>query len=218
MTVEEYLAAEVGVEIKSEFSHGILYPMGDISTGMSWAGKGKNVLYNVEMMAGGTDSHDSISLNLTGELRTRLRGSGCRAHGPNMKVQTTPKGQQRYPDASVICGEPKFREEEQKKLTLMNPRVVFEVMSDSTSQFDRREKFREYIAMPSVEEIVLIEQDLAHVQTFLRQDDGTWSMKAWSGIDAVAKLRSLDIDLPLAELYENVEFPEDELAEDDATR
>ena len=89
----------------------------------------------------------------------------------------------------------------------MNPRLIVEVLSPSTEAYDRGDKFDGYREIESLEEYVLVSQVSPHVQTFLRQKDGMWLFGASAGIDAIAKLVSLGVELPLREVYAQVEFP-----------
>ena len=89
----------------------------------------------------------------------------------------------------------------------MNPKVIVEVLSPSTEGYDRGEKFDSYREIESLQEYVLVSQSSPHIQTFLRQKDGTWLFGAFAGIEAVATLRSLDIQIPLRDAYAGVEFP-----------
>ena len=188
MTVAEYLAFEaVGRPERHEFRHGELIAM-----------------------AGAAENHVLVNVNLIRRLSDRLDGSDCRVYTSDMKVQVDPVGRFVYPDATVAC-EPEFREDEKKRLTLVNPRVVFEILSDSTTSTDFKVKVPEYAEMPSVEAIFLIHPDTAHVQGFIRRpDDRTWQWTYASGRDAIIPIECLGVELPLAELYRNVPLADPE--------
>jgi Uma2 family endonuclease len=112
-----------------------------------------------------------------------------------------------YPDVSIVCGEARIETDRFGVPTLLNPKLIVEVLSPSTESYDRNRKFDLYRQLESLREYVLAWQTEARVQTFFRRDDGGWSFDAFAGKDAVAKLLSLNIDLPLAEIYANVELP-----------
>ncbi len=97
--------------------------------------------------------------------------------------------------------------------TLINPRVIIEVLSPSTEAYDRGEKFSRYRKLESLEEYVLVSQESPSVETFFRQPDGTWLLTAFSGLDATARIRCLKIDLHLKEIYANVDLPQPPLPE-----
>ena len=114
-----------------------------------------------------------------------------------------------YPDLSVVCGPPQFDPADRRRTTVTNPRVVVEVLSDSTEAYDRGGKFTLYRECETLEENVLIAQDRPAFETYHRQPDGTWSFAAWSGLDAVARLRSLGVDLAMSALYAGLPFDSD---------
>jgi Uma2 family endonuclease len=93
------------------------------------------------------------------------------------------------------------------RTTAINPRVVFEVLSQSTEADDRGEKFRRYLTLESMEEYVLISQARPLVETFSRQNDGTWRFTSALGLESRVRLTSLDVDIALAEIYASIHFP-----------
>ena len=184
-TVEEYLRLEEDSLEKYEYRDG-----------------------EIVAMAGGTPDHSLILANVIGELRARLKGKPCRLYESNLRVKDPRKVLYHYPDATIICGPALFEAQDAKKSTVINPRVIVEVLSPSTEGYDRGMKFSRYREIESFEEYVLITQEEPSIETFLRQPDGTWSLAAYNGRDAIAKIRCLGIDLPLAEVYAGVEFIE----------
>jgi Uma2 family endonuclease len=164
-------------------------------------------------MAGGTYNHSLIVANFGGELRNKLKGKPCRALESNLRVGIVRAGRYTYPDIPVVCGPPQFDPRDAE--TIVNPRVLIEVLSPSTERSDRGEKFNRYRLLESLQEYILVSQDKPLVECFLRQSDGGWLLMHFAGMEAIAKLRSLEVELPLAEIYAGVEFPpaeEDESA------
>ncbi len=106
------------------------------------------------------------------------------------------------PDQAVVCGALAVIDESQETIT--NPKVIFEVLSPSTEDNDRAAKFDLYRLLPSFEEYVLIAQQRAAVEVRRKRPDGRWVLTFYEGLDSVVKLESLDIELPLGELYEGV--------------
>ena len=90
---------------------------------------------------------------------------------------------------------------------MTNPRLIVEVLSPSTEAYDRGDKFDRYRQLESLEEYVLVSVEARRVETFFRQADGVWLLTPVSGLNATAKRRSLEVELPLAEVYAGVEFP-----------
>ena len=157
----------------------------------------------VYAMTGGTADHDTISTNLVAELRERLRGSRCRAHGANLKVKAGRNG--RYPDALVDCG-PRVGE----ALVAQQPTVVFEVLSKSTAAFDQSLKLRDYEAIESIRAYVLVDQDKPRVLVYARDIHGgigsASSMVLAEGLNAMIELPVLELTIPLRAVYEGISF------------
>lgn len=124
-----------------------------------------------------------------------------------MRVRIPPTDRYVYPDATVVCGQPQFDPQDPNRTTIINPRVIFEVLSESTEAYDRGAKFTRYREIESLEEFVLVSQDRPLVEAYTRQSGGTWLLEASSGVDVVAALRALQISLPLSEIYADIQFP-----------
>lgn len=182
-TVEEYLRLEADATEKHDYRDG-----------------------EILAMSGGSYEHSLITANVIRELGNRLRNTSCRVFESNLRVAVARDVRYSYPDAFVICGEAQFDPKDRNRTTVTNPRVVIEVLSESTESADRGEKFQRYLKLESLQEYVLIAQDRARVESFFRQPDGTWLFAYTEGRDATAHLRSLDVRLPLAEVYEGVTF------------
>ncbi|MBE7212169.1 MAG: Uma2 family endonuclease [Gluconacetobacter diazotrophicus] len=162
----------------------------------------------VYAMTGGTLAHDTIANSLRAELRERLRGGSCRPHGPDLKVKAGANG--RYPDALIDCG-PWMPE----AVVAQEPVVVFAVLSRSTAWVDQSLKLRDYDAMPGVRSYVLVSQDEPRVLVHRRDGNGRLSSAAMllvEGLDAVVELPEPGISLPLAGIYEGIEFAGDRAA------
>ena len=161
----------------------------------------------VVAMAGGTIEQDTITTNLARHGGNALQGKPCRMQGANIKVKLGMTSDLVYTDGLIVCGEPEFLEHPRKRLVLLNPTVVFEVLSDSTRDFDRSEKFDGYRAIESMQEYVLIEQDAPRVDVFRRMGEGAaWKMTPFASIDATVILESVGIELTMRQIYEGVRF------------
>jgi Uma2 family endonuclease len=158
-------------------------------------------------MAGGTESHSLIATNVITQLSSQLKNKPCRVYDSNLRVSPAMKKKYYYPDVLVVCGERQFDPNDPRKLTISNPTLIVAVLSDNTENFDRDKKFLAYIRAESLKEYVLIAQHTSRLQTYFRQPDGSWSFAFFEGRDAVARLRSLEIDLPLSEVYDKVDLP-----------
>lgn len=158
-------------------------------------------------MAGGSESHGLIAANVLTSLNQRLADQPCRVYGSDVRVQVHRTTRYVYPDASVVCGPREFNPDAPKNSTITNPRLIVEVLSPSTESHDRSDKFADYIRCPVLEEYVMVVQDKPRIECYHRQGDGSWSFTWFEGIDATARLRSLQIEMPLREAYAKVEFP-----------
>ncbi len=113
-----------------------------------------------------------------------------------------------YPDLIIVCGPPEYASEDSD--TLVNPRVIVEVLSDSTELYERTTKFRHYQKLPSLMEYVMVSQHEPMCERFSRSTDGSWALVAFVGLDAKLELTSVPVQVPLADIYAGVTFPEPE--------
>lgn len=157
-------------------------------------------------MAGGKRAHSSIGVNVTGELRQLLTGSPCQVFNTDMALKTVLAPPLRFPDVSVVCGEPQIEDFRGIEL-LLNPLLICEVLSSGTASYDHGEKFIAYQALESFQEYLLVEQLRPHVTRYLRQPDGQWLRADIIGLESAVRLESLGVTLPLSEIYRWVKFP-----------
>lgn len=149
-------------------------------------------------MTGGTYGHDTIAMNLARELGNRLRGGPCRPHGRDFKIEVA--GHIRYLDA-FVSSVPYVRDAKLGR----EPVVIFEALSEDSVNRDLVEKNQEYRATPSVLRYVVPEQTHPAAIAFSRKDED-WVSEIVAGLDAMLTLPELGIELPLADLYEGIEF------------
>ena len=180
-TAEQYLDLERHSEIRHEFLHGTVYAM-----------------------SGASRAHSAICFNLTGCLHPQLRGTPCTGYTSDMKVRASDASLYAYPDLTVVCGEPILHDDHGD--VLLNPVVIFEVLSRSTEAYDRGEKFERYKTIETLTDYVLVSQDRPRLEHFSRQSDGTWKSEEVSGLESSLDIASIDCRLPLAEVYDRIEF------------
>ena len=180
-TPEEYLALERAAEYKSEYLDGDIFAMVGTST-----------------------QHNAIALNIARRLGNELEDRPCRVYIGDVRVRVAASGLYTYPDVLALCGPQEFADDQ--KDTLLNPNVIFEVLSPSTEGYDRGEKFAHYWRLPSLTDYVLVAQEEVRVEHFQRRGD-SWLLTAFTAWDETVRLPSLDTDLPLAAIYKNIEFP-----------
>jgi len=157
-------------------------------------------------MAGASREHNYIAGDLFGELRSQLRGRNCKLFMSDMRVRVRPTGLYTYPDVVVVCGRPRF--DDSQVDVLLNPTVIFEVLSPSTEAYDRGAKFAHYRYLDSLKEYILVAQDRMQVDHFARVGH-QWLLTAYSRPEEILQLPALECAIPLAEIYAQVELPEE---------
>ena len=183
-TLEEYLELDYRSEEKIEY----------------WDG-------NVFTLAGASEIHDPIQGNGYFALRSKLQGKSCRVFLSDMRVKVPAYPPYRYPDLSALCGKAKFEKLGNQEL-FINPQLIVEILSESTAEFDRGYKFTYYKSIESFTEYILIAQDRPHVSQFIKKADNPWLNHEFNAIEDKFHLASLDCEVELLELYQDVEFPE----------
>ena len=157
--------------------------------------------FPLKLMASASNAHDDIVVNLVGELRARLRGGPCRPFTADGSVETFP-GQIRRPDAGVDCGR---RDPNDRKAA--EPRLVAEVLSPSTRDFDAFAKLAEYQAVETMAHILLVEPNGAEVALWSRNEAGAWIASRVEGLDGAVQLPAIGAVLAMSEIYDGIAFP-----------
>jgi Uma2 family endonuclease len=161
-------------------------------------------------MAGGTKRHSLICTNISGELRHRLKGKPCVAYESNLRLKVKATGLRTYPDVSVYCGDHERDPDDTDGETLTNPTVLFEVLSPTTESYDRTVKRPHYRRVESLQMLVLVSQDKAYAEIYQREPSGEWSFHEAEGLNGSLVLTPLGIELPMAEIYDKVDFASDQ--------
>jgi Uma2 family endonuclease len=154
-------------------------------------------------MSGGTLLHSRLATRMATELSNATSGRNCTVFNSDARVQAT-QAAYLYPDVSVVCGKPMLEGSD----VLLNPVVIVEILSDATEVADRGRKCARYRGMESLQEYVLVSHTDPRVEIFRRRPDRGWALWEHEGLDSAAKLTSLEIELPLRRLYQDIEFPE----------
>jgi Uma2 family endonuclease len=163
----------------------------------------KHVLWDGEVfaMAGGSPEHNLLVAAVLRELGQRLRGSPCQPYASDQRIRLPALARYVYPDASVTCRPVEVDPADADTIT--NPRLIVEVLSDSTEAFDRGEKFVGYRSVPSLVDYLLVSQHAMRVEHYARQDDEGWVLRTYGAEESVL-VRTLGIELPVKDLYEGV--------------
>ena len=183
LTVREYLERERSARRKSEFFNGEMFAM-----------------------AGGSPEHNQVKDNLVIEIGTRLKGGPCRTYSSDQRVLVEATGLYTYPDILILCGSGAYDSKDRNTLT--NPTAIIEVLSPSTERYDRGLKFRNYQRIPSLIEYILVAQDEAVCERFVRQPDGSWAMVSFVDRTATLTFTSVPVQISLVDIYAGVTFPE----------
>jgi len=160
---------------------------------------------NVWSMAGASIKHETIISNLDFALRSKLKGTKCRVFLSNTRVKVPIYPPYRYPDLSALCGQLEIENFFGLEL-LLNPSLIVEVLSDSTKSFDLNEKFTYYKSIESFSEYLLIDQDKPHIILYTKRDEEVWLHREFNSLESKIFLSSLDCEISLADIYENIEF------------
>ena len=180
LTPEEYIAAERKATLKSEYLSG-----------------------EIVAMFGASVAHNLITVNTVTQLYNQLVEGRCRVFTGDMRVGIGAGVSYFYPDVSVVCDEPRFEDDVLDILT--NPQVIVEVLSDSTENYDRGEKFERYRQLESLQEYILISQDQVRVEHYLRQGE-QGLLSEFSTLENVLPLISIGAELSLNQIYRFVEL------------
>lgn len=183
LSPQEYLTRERQADFRSEFYRGECFAM----AGASW-------------------EHTLIKDNLAREAGNQLKGGPCRVATSDLRVKINATGLYTYPDILVVCDEPQF--DDQHMDTLLNPRLIVEVLSESTEKYDRGVKFAHYRQLPSVAEYVLVAQDRPLVERYVRQPDDTWVLTVFCELTESFAFGSIAAQVTLADIYRGVKLPE----------
>ncbi len=180
-SLEEYLALEEAADYKSEYIDGRIIPM-----------------------AGGSTNHNQIAVNFSTELNFAFKKldylvfmSDVRLWIPKNRIYT-------YPDIAIVVGKPEYYNN--RTDTITNPKVIIEVLSDSTKGYDREGKFETYRTLPSFVEYLLIDQSRIHIEQFSKIGNKRWSLQEYDEEDEAVKLTSVPFQVSITDIYNKVTF------------
>ena len=178
-TIPEYLALEAQTGIRHEYQDGI-----------------------VTAMAGGSPKHSRVICRIAGVLERSLEGKPCKPFVTDLKIKAG--GRLLYPDVSVLC--PPVHRDPALNDAVLNPRIVIEVLSDSTAAYDRGDKFGFYRQNLEMTDYILIDPTRPHAEHYTRQDDGDhWGLE-FLGSASILRLPSIECEFPLSACYEGMEL------------
>lgn len=180
-TPEEYLALEETAEFKSEYHDGEIIPM-----------------------TGGTTNHNRIIINLIASINSPLKKQNCLLFASDVRLGLPRFRRYVYPDLMIIEGKPVY--DGSGQTTITNPLVIIEVLSTSTRNYDKGDKFYFYRSIPKFREYILIDQYQYHVEQYAKTAENKWLLTEYDGQEAVLAMTAVNLEIPLVDLYEGVEF------------
>lgn len=185
LTVKDYLEFERNSEERHEYFDGEIFAM-----------------------SGAKRNHNKVVGNLSGLIWQHLKGKDCEFYPTDMRVFVPKTGLYTYPDLVVVCGEPQFQDDVFD--TLLNPILLIEVLSESTESYDRGKKFQHYRSIESLQEYVLVAQDEARIEKYVRHGDGFWLLSEAVGFNSEIAFSSIECVIKLSEVYDKIDFSVEE--------
>ena len=181
LSLEEYRNLETSAETKHEYHDG-----------------------EIIEMTGGSINHNSILINLIVLLKLALRGTNYRLQSSDLRLWIPQYNRGLYPDLMIIAGEPLFSDNRNDEI--LNPCVIIEVLSPSTSGYDRGDKFRYYRSIPQLNQYLLVSQGKILIESYSKTSENNWLLQEYTPARGIISLDSLGISLNLVDIYEGVDF------------
>ena len=181
LSLEEYRNLETIAEVKHEYHDG-----------------------EIIEMTGGSINHNSILINLIVLLKLALRGTNYRLQSSDLRLWIPQYNRGLYPDLMLIAGEPLFSDNRNDEI--LNPCLIIEVLSPSTSGYDRGDKFRYYRSIPQLNQYLLVSQGEILIESYSKTSENNWLLQEYTPARGIISLDSLGISLNLADIYEGIDF------------
>ena len=178
---EEYLEAERAALEKHEYYQGEIFAM-----------------------SGASLKHNKIFSNLFRDIAFKIKGKGCRPYGSNLRIHIPKNTLFTYPDISIICGEPDLTDD--KFDTATNPSVLIELLSKSTRNYDKGEKFILYRDIDSLQEYILVDTEKVYVEKHIRNADNNWQLTEYKTLDSSFIITTFSLSFLLKDIYEDLSF------------
>lgn len=180
-TIEEYLTMEEAATEKHEYYKGEIFAM-----------------------SGPKIPHVAIAGNLFTELGMKLKGKKCRPFGSDMRVHIKANTLFTYPGISIICGEPETLNND--NWNVLNPAVIIEILSPSTKNYDRGEKFKLYRDIPTLKEYILVDSESIHIEIFRLNESNHWELEEYNGAEQMLFIKTINESISLADIYAHVKL------------
>ncbi|MBX3240678.1 MAG: Uma2 family endonuclease [Chitinophagaceae bacterium] len=178
-TIEEYLSMEEAATEKHEYYKGEIFDMSAPKI-----------------------PHNIIFRNLFGELVIKLKGKPCQPFGSEQRIHIESNTLFTYPDISIICGEPETLNND--NWNVLNPDVIIEILSPSTKNYDRGEKFKLYLDIPTLKEYILVDSESIHIEIFRLNEARHWELEEYKSAEETLYIQTINENIPVADIYAGV--------------
>jgi Uma2 family endonuclease len=181
ISAEEYLQTERAATEKHEYYQGEIFAMSGVSL-----------------------KHNIIFSNFFTDIGSKLKGKGCRPYGSDLRIHIPKNTLYTYPDISIICGDPDLTDDHFDTAT--NPSVIIELLSKSTRNYDKGEKFTLYRDIDSLKEYILVDTEKIYVEKHIRNADNSWQLTDYKSLDNSFTITTVDLQLFLKDIYKDISF------------
>jgi len=191
LSAEEYLEMERKAVEKTELHEGVLVSMSDVSE-------------DGVTMAGASLKHNQVIGNLIGAINPFLKGKSCSVFPSDLRVYIPGNNSFTYPDITIVCGKPELTDDNFD--TVLNPSVIIEVLSPSTENYDRGNKFFIYQQIDSLKEYILINSTYSKVQVITKKDTAVWKFETVTDLTSSFFIETISLNIKLQDVYDKVDF------------
>jgi Uma2 family endonuclease len=157
-------------------------------------------------MSGASVPHNDIAYNINRLIAPFLHGKDCKIYGSDFRIHIPENSLYTYPDFSIVCGKAQTTDVYTDNLT--NPKVIIEILSKSTMNYDRVNKFSFYRSIKTLKEYILIDSKSISVELFIRQDDNSWKLTEFKELSDSFYISTISLTLFLKDIYDDVSFDE----------
>lgn len=157
-------------------------------------------------MSGAKVPHNTIAGNLYAALHIKLRGKKCKPYNSDQRIHIASNTLFTYLDISIICGE--LITLNNDDYNVLNPTVIIEILSASTKNYDRGEKFKLYRDIPTLKEYILVDSESIHIEVFRLNENNHWELEEYNSIDDELYIKAIDEKVFIAEIYDGAKISE----------
>jgi Uma2 family endonuclease len=180
-SIEEYLEMEAAAIEKHEYYKGEIFAM-----------------------SGAKMPHNKISSNLMISIGSKLKGKKCTPYGSDVRIHIASNTLFTYPDISIICGEPITLNNDE--YNVLNPTVIIDILSASTKNYDRWEKFKLYRDITTLKEYILVDSESIHIEVFRLNESNHWELEEYNSVENTLWIKALNENILISEAYEGVKI------------